>query len=67
MSVVIGVSPARSTSFIRTYDSKTPGLDTADIGKKYRAVLNYEVVEKTKSFVVLKVHYIHITNTARIF
>ena len=50
-----------------TYESTTPGLSDKSVGNKIRAILNYEVIERTKSFTTIKVHYVNVIDTARRF
>lgn len=35
------------------------GLDYAKVGKKYKVIIDYQVIEKTKSYTVLRVMYVH--------
>jgi len=34
-----------------------PGVSNRKIGEKLKAIINYEVIEKTKSFTILRIHY----------
>ena len=43
------------------------GVDNKQEGEKFRAILNYKVLEKTKSYVILKITYGHLINTKRRF
>lgn len=51
----------------RTYDVTTQELRDRDVGQDLRAVINYRVIEKTKSFTVLKITFIHVINARRAF
>ena len=48
------------------HDSIVPEFDDAKIGERFEAILNYEVIEKTKSYVILKVNYVHLKPKKRI-
>jgi len=52
---------------IRTFDNQTPEIGECKVGEQFRAVLNYRVIERTKSFVTLKITYIHAVQTRRKF
>lgn len=45
----------------------SPGLSDRKLGETLSAVINYEVIEKTKSYLVLRVKYLHLTNIKRKF
>ena len=51
-------------STLNLNDKMVPGLD-AKLGQKVRMILNYKVVEKTKSFTVLKITGAYPFPTAR--
>lgn len=44
-----------------------PDIHATRSGEKVSAIVNYEVVEKTKNFVVLKIKYVHATEARRSF
>lgn len=50
---------------IRINEKDCPEVGDMKIGQKTRCILNYEVVEKTKSFAVIKVNHIYFTPTKR--
>lgn len=50
---------------LKLSDKDLPGLDVKE-GRKVRMILNYKVIEKTKSFTVLRITGAYLFPTARI-
>lgn len=48
-----------------TYETTTAGLTNDNVGNTLRAVLNVKVLEKTKSYIILRINFIHILQTKR--
>lgn len=48
-------------------EEKVPELGDMKVGEKARAIINYKVVEKTKSFTVLGVKHVQLLPTKRSF
>ena len=46
-------------------ESMSPEIGDRNENDKVRAILNYEVVEKTKSFAILRINYVQLLNTKR--
>lgn len=44
-----------------------PELGDVKIGEKMKTIINYRVVEKTKSYTILKIDYVHLTKSRRTF
>ena len=63
--VIRRYAPPEMIPYVKTYESVTAGLSDKDVGNKIRAILNYEVIEKTKSFTILRVSHIHVIESRR--
>lgn len=48
-------------------ENRVPGLSGKREGERFRALLNYQVVEKTKSYTMIKVKFLSIIQTKRSF
>jgi hypothetical protein len=46
-------------------ESLSSDLSDKEPGNKFRAIINYEVIEKTKSFVILRINHVQLLNTKR--
>jgi len=44
-----------------------PDIGDKQIGQRLQAVLNYEVIEKTKSFTILRINFAHLLPVSRKF
>ncbi len=49
MTIAEAQSPANVTSVFTTYDNTTPMIIEKDVGDTFRVIINYKVIEKTKS------------------
>jgi len=49
----------------KIFDMFVPNLSEKKPGDVFKAIINYKVTDKTKSFTMLKVTFVHITNTQR--
>ena len=45
----------------------SPGVGDMSVGQKSRAIINYEVIEKTKTFTILRVNGLYFINSKRKF
>lgn len=52
---------------IETYESQVPEVSDKKVGESVRAILSYQVVEKTKSFTILRIKHIHLVSHKRSF
>ncbi len=52
--VFVPASIEEFESTVRLSDNNLPGLDVRD-GQRIRVILNYKVIDKTKSFTVLRI------------
>ncbi len=57
----------RDNNQIEISENRVPGLAGKQIGERFRALLNYEAIEKTKSYTMVRVKYISIVQTKRAF
>lgn len=48
-------------------ESMSQELGTIKIGQKFRAIIEYEVIEKTKTYTVLRIRGFFLVNTKRQF
>lgn len=48
-------------------ESKVPDLSNKKIYSLVRAIVNYEVIEKTKSYTMLRIKYMAVIPSKRIF
>lgn len=48
-------------------ESKVPGLSDKKIGSRFRGILNYKAIEKTRSFTMLKINFLTLFQTKRAF
>lgn len=44
-----------------------PGIQDAKIGQRFKSLMSYETIEKTKSYTMLKIKYIQIDKPLRKF
>lgn len=49
------------------YETSVAGLSDKKVGMSFNAILNYRVIERTKSFATLGINHIHILDTNRIY
>lgn len=47
--------------------SEIPELNDKKIGQTIQAIVNYEVIEKTKSYVILKLNHVYVMFSKRVF
>ena len=45
----------------------SPGIGDLTVGQKSRVIINYEVIEKTKTFTILRVTGLYFINSKRTF
>ncbi len=51
----------------RTDELSTPGLTNRKLGQSFKAVINFEVVERTKSFATLKLNFVDVQEKKRVY
>ena len=47
-------------------DKVMPGLYDTKIGNKHKVIINYEVIEKTENYAILRILYVHPSAEKRI-
>lgn len=62
--VMTAVQPAYEPTF-EVSEEFMPGLGDKKIGQKLQAILNYEVIEKTKSYLILKITGMYMVSAGR--
>ena len=40
-------------------DTVMPGMEYAKVGSKFKVIIDYQVIEKTKGYTALRVMYVH--------
>lgn len=48
-------------------ESDMPDIGDKVVGQRLQAVVNYQVIEKTKSFTILRINHVHLLPTNRRF
>lgn len=52
---------------LKCYVTKTDEMAFFEPGQKVNAILNYQVIEKTRSFSILKINHAHLVKSKRRF
>ncbi len=48
-------------------ENRVAGISEKKIGERFRGIMNYQVIEKTKSFTMIKIKMLSIIQTKRTF